>query len=209
MYLWLDMMAVVNPYARSGREVVLMQKTDLHPMFKNSKTPVLVCRKAKEYPVIYANPSAVLFFYHRINEESTQVEKANVRLEELFGADNRQALQTMIQLIETEGAVEGFVINVRPGEDAPVLAAVSGNRIEGEDTFILYIHDYQGEAIVDEDTIGVISANAVISMILKECSQAPDANDAISKVLTIAGRYLNVSRAYNFEDLKNEYTRNT
>jgi diguanylate cyclase (GGDEF)-like protein/PAS domain S-box-containing protein len=62
---------------------------------------------------------------------------------------------------------------------------------------------------INTESVAAISANAVISVILKECFQTIDVDEAINHILRISGQYLNISRSYIFEEIHHDYTRNT
>lgn len=188
-----------------------MQHALFQSIYKASKTPAIICRNVGEYPIIYANPSAILQFYWKINTEVTRMEEANVTLEDLFGTENKQALQAVVQTIMVEGGINFFRTNVKSKDGDPIPVSISGNQIYCQDgeMFVVYLEEDREKLHINAETVAAISANAVISVILKECFQTIDVDEAINQILRIAGKYLNVSRSYIIEDLLNEYTRNT
>ncbi|MDF2838777.1 MAG: diguanylate cyclase [Evtepia sp.] len=188
-----------------------MQHTVFHRIFKASKIPAIVCRNVSRYPIIYANPSAILQFYWQINTQGTKMEEANVILEDLFGSENKQTLQAVVQTIMVEGGITGFRTTVRSKDADPIPIIISGNQIDSEEgeTFVVYLQEDGERLRISAETVAAISANSVISVILKECFQTIDVDEAINQILRIAGQYLNVSRSYIIEDLFNQYTRNT
>lgn len=188
-----------------------MQNTIFQSIFKASKIPAIVCRNVGRYPIIYANPSAILQFYWQINTQGTKMKEANITLEDLFGTKNRQALQAVVQTILIEGGISDFRTNVRSEDGGPIPVVISGNQIDSKDgeTFVVYLEEDKEKLLIGAETVAAISANAVISVVLKACFQTIDAAEAINQILRIAGQYLNVSRSYIVEDLFNEYTSNT
>ena len=186
-----------------------MQESFYHRIFKTSKTPVVVCQNAIGYPVIYANPSAALLFYWWINGEVPGQSAGAVMLSELFGEEYQHALQAVVHSILLEGQIDRFFTNVRPKGGDPIAVSISGNWMEEEAAFILYFQEEHGEKPSDKETVGAISANSVISVILNECVQTIDVGEAINQILSITGQYLQVSRAYIVEDQWNDSAKNT
>lgn len=187
-----------------------MQNQLFHPILKASKIPAIVCRNVSEWPIVYANPSAILQFYWQINTQGTKMEETNVTLEDLLGSENKQAIQAMVQTIVTEGGITDFYITMRSEDGEVISLSISGNQIDcaEDELFLLYLQEDREVQHNNTETVAAISANAVISIILKECFQIIDVDEAINQILRISGQYLNVSRSYIFEDLFNEYTRN-
>lgn len=183
----------------------------LHSIFQSCQTPIIVCRNAARYPVVYANYSASLLFYQQIQNYGVDTEQNKVFLDELFGSSYRQTMLTVVNGILQEGKAEPFPGDFQPAGRDPVLSIISGNRIDyqQEDMFIIYFDEYWDNRMLCEESRSAITANAVISTVLKEAFQTVDPNEAISRALSIMGQYVDVSRAYIFEDLNTEYTGNT
>ena len=187
-----------------------MDNQTLHQIFRTMQTPVLVCKGEPGYLVRYANPGAGLLFHQKIRIYGQAVTQVDITLEELFGAENSSLLKTMVEIIFSEGKISGFPLMLPLEKEEHLTLQISGNVLDGEEgDFILYFSEAGEKQQGSGDIQGSVYANAIISLVLKEAYQTLQADLAINNVLRLAGQYVNVSRAYIFEELNPAYVRNS
>ncbi len=189
-----------------------MKAAFLQHIYQESRDPVLICRDTDGFPLVFASPSAVTFFQEQLLRADALAPDAPLLLTMLLGEENQEIINSLAKTIMSRGSATALLADIAAAGGVPLMLDVSGNRLAGmeeEGAFVLYFRECLEGTGFDREISNAILANTVTSMALKESIQEANPHKAIQAILTIAGQYLNVCRAYIFENLSGSFCSNT
>ena len=174
--------------------------------FKNLQIPVVVCRKGENNPLVFVNASAkTLLMPVPISaspEEKAQKEKLQGFLRFLNWQDYKYILDT----VEALGSIHRHktALHTAAGEVLGVFVSANCVEVQGLEYIVFYIDE-----LAREESFTGAGAGGVLPKIFHAAYHTGGVNESINKILSLAGNYARVSRAYIFEEISAAVTRNT
>jgi len=177
-------------------------------LFQHTAFPVIICKAGEPNEVVYVNTEARIMLDPRLTVRELTAGALSILLADLLKMKDRASLGHLKTALLATHTVSDFkaVITTFDGNEVPVYLSANRAELFGEAHFIIYAQpnydsEYGAENAADEIKI--------LSLIHNTAYNTADADEAVNKVLSLAGYYTGVARAYVFEDLGNDYTRNT
>ena len=180
----------------------------LQNMYGDLSLPVVVCENRGDMPVVYMNARAALMFSPSASVDRLAGEATSMgRLDALLHFDPSEAYQDFVRLCSEMGRVSDYHSHLTTfdGKHLPVL--LTGKRIDGRgvgDCFVFYLMDIHGDTGDSPQY-----EEGRLSFIINAALLDNDADASIKTVLAMAGRRMQVSRVYIFEELSATTTANT
>ncbi len=173
--------------------------------FKNIQMPVIVCENSEKYPLVFANPSAMLMMNPLLVSDSLREGAQPGCLDDLLRFQTEDRRASLFGPLQISGFVTDYKADILNHEDAPLLVTISANLVEvqGAQCIVMYIYD------TAEDELSAVDVNNMLGTVFQMSNQVSNVDDAITGILAYVGSWLHVSRAYIFEEISAEYTRNT
>lgn len=174
-------------------------------LYSTLQVPVIVCRNDDAMTVVYANASALILLNPSMSTQQQQGAE-QVALGRLMRFSSNGIQASILQTLRSVGTMDRYRTSFVNSNGETVYIQVVANTVERSDSayFVLYIQTVeQDEEAVSEER------ESVLFSILHTSHHATNIDEAVESIIAIAGRYVNVSRVYIFEDLHNNYTRNT
>lgn len=183
-----------------------MQENIFINLYASLPTPVIVIKRAAGMPTVFANAGARLLLNPLLTTDSLKDNTPTEALENLMSQQNHAMLDTLVSTVEQSGALDGFKASLINHEGIPVPVSIDANLITlaDGDYLVLYIHRIGDEGISSSEDV-----NATLAALFQLTNQSGDMDESINKVLAYIGNTVNVSRAYIFEEISAEETRNT
>ncbi len=177
-------------------------------IYRKFPLSAIIFKDRENYPIVYLNAYAKqtlnpLLVIDNIKEKTEENYLAQVMR---FKDHNQEA--SFFNMLRTLGSVDGYATEIVTPQDDMMPVRLTANRIEGEreDTYILYISD-RTEGILS--SLSPAEINNVLSSVFYISSHTDNIDEAINDILEYIGKYVDVSRAYIFEDISPLYTSNT
>ncbi len=176
-------------------------------LYRNLRIPVIVCEDGEGYPLAYANTAARLLLNPKLSVDNLMDADRESPLTDLMRFQNAYQCTEMFRALDRAGYVSGFSAYLVNYAGEPVTVSVDANTVEptapGDARhYALYLYD-QGASAEEVDGIGLLTA------VFHAANHTEQADEAIDSVLAIIGSGVKVSRAYVFEEISEEATRNT
>lgn len=175
-------------------------------MFKNLKTPVIACIDDENLTIACINFSANRLLNPLLNTKALKAKDKSVKLKDILRFHDENTINHITHSLRTLGSLDNYKINIISPEGKEISAAISANMVIFDNTriFVFYIYP-----IKDHDAISFEDINNAVYISFNMVCSTENADEAIDKILTFIGNYVNVSRAYIFEEISSVYTRNT
>ncbi len=184
-----------------------MELSVFHKLYGTLQTPVLVCQNTDELPVIYCNTQAEMLFLPAWSSQGGAQKPVYGNLRDFLKFRHEETYYAVRQMLVHAGYVDLYRSEVITQDYMILPTYLTGNLIPEEGApgyFVLYLnlHGDTREALSEgasEQMLGLLNATLL----------AGSAERAIQTVMELAGSYMDVSRAYVFEDIDEHTTRNT
>lgn len=174
--------------------------------FKNLQMPVIVCKDEDKYPLVFANTSARLLCNPMLSVEKLKNAKIDETLDDFLRFQKTATRETFINTLKEMGAVTGYKAALLTEEGQPYTVYLSSNTVDVDDNnyFVIYANESDGGG-----KLTYADVDNTIATAFQVAYQTHDTDEAINKILKLVGTYVDVSRAYIFEETSELMTRNT
>lgn len=175
--------------------------------FRQVQMPVIVCSCGERYPLILVNPYAQMLLNPQLTtlglKESNSAPKY---LGEILRFSSSEKLEDLVHPILSLGSIKDYRVSILTFEHKEIPVTVTANHVaaSGEEYIVLYF-------IMDEQA-GFLSGqsdNETMNKVFHASQHTTNTNEAIHKILRIVGSYVRADRAYIFEEISPDITRNT
>jgi diguanylate cyclase (GGDEF)-like protein/PAS domain S-box-containing protein len=175
-------------------------------MFKDINIPVIVCEDGDEMNVSFANREAYLLLNPSIILEKPDADSSQkVPLRQLMRFQIEREQDNIRQTLEHAGSLSQYSLKLKSPEERVISVKIAANiACLGESKYII-IYVFYDESDSDLSR----EYNDILAYVLNTSYHSTDINQAVQMILSRVGEYIDVSRVYIFEDLLNDYTRNT
>lgn len=175
-------------------------------LYDNLRLPVIVAENAPGFPVVYINTEAQLYLSLSISVRRLKHRTILGNFSNILRFDDPQTYDDIESVLKKHGAINELMVTVISYEKEVLSAELSANilEIKGTEYVIFYVRILDAVLQKDEAITGEL-----LTRILHEAYDSKSTEETIQAILSLAGRRLNVSRVYIFEDISPEYTRNT
>ncbi len=175
-------------------------------IFKDINIPVIVCEDGDDMMVSFANREAYLLLNPSIILEKPEADfYLQVPLRQLMRFQNEGEQDNMRQTLEHIGSFSQYSLKLISPEAGVIPVKIAANiACLGEFKYII-IYVFYDESDCDLSN----EYNDILAYVLNTSYHSTDINHAVQMILSRVGEYIGVSRVYIFEDLFNNYTRNT
>lgn len=184
-----------------------MNKFIFENIYKDINIPVIVCEDGDEMMVSFANREAYLLLNPSIIlEKSDDADSSlHIPLRQLMRFQNEGDQDNIRQTLGHAGSLSQYSLKLMSPEAGVIPVKIAANTANlGESKYII-IYIYYDES--DGDSTN--EYNDILAYVLNTSYHSTDINQAVQMILSRVGEYIGVSRVYIFEDLFNNYTRNT
>ena len=173
--------------------------------FKSLQMPVIVCENTDGYPIVLANTSARLLCNPLLTIDKLKQKKENESLDDFMTFQNKQTRDTFLDSLKKIGSLTGYKASLLTAEDEPFTVYLSSNIVSIYDVeyFVIYIKEGEDGGFSEADVDNTITSAFQIAY------QTNDIDEAINKILKLTCVFVNVSRAYIFEEISIYLTSNT
>lgn len=175
-------------------------------IFKTTSFPVIVCRNTEQYPIVFANVQAHILLNPHFSVTTRDHSKNHVHfLHELLKFNTSGTLEDILTIVANTGSVNNYKAAVIAAGDNLIFVSLFVHlvHIEDESYIVIYVNEVPTGDWTDKDF------SDAMSRVLKIAYHSASANEAIQLILSAAGQISQVSRAYIFEEVSAELTRNT
>ncbi len=173
-------------------------------IFKDINIPVIVCEDGDEMMVSFANREAYLLLNPSIILEKPD-SSLQIPLRQLMHLQNEEEQDNIRQTLEHGGSLSQYSLKLISPEAEVIPVKIAANiACLGELKYII-IYVFYDESDCDSSN----EYNDILAYVLNTSYHSTDINQAVQMILSRVGEYIGVSRVYIFEDLFNNYTRNT
>lgn len=175
-------------------------------IFKDISIPVIVCEDGDDMMVSFANREAYLLLNPSINLEKPDADSfLQVPLRQFMRFQNEGEQDNIRQTLGLAGSLSQYSLKLISPEGGvfPVKIAANIACLDELKYTILYV--FYDESDYDSSN----EYNDILAYVLNTSYHSTDINQAVQMILSRVGEYIGVSRVYIFEDLFNNYTRNT
>ena len=174
--------------------------------FKNLQMPVIVCENTDNYPLVFANTSARLLCNPLITIDKLKDNTIDEYFDDFIHFQKRETREVFLSSLKNMGAVTGYKAALLTVDYEPFTVYLSSNLISVEDKeyFVIYVNESDGGG-----KLTYTDVDNTIETAFQIAYQTHDIDEAINKILGIVGIYVDVSRAYIFEEISPTMTRNT
>jgi diguanylate cyclase (GGDEF)-like protein len=175
-------------------------------IFKDINIPVIVCEDGDDMMVSFANREAYLLLNPSIILEKPDADSyQQVPLRQLMRFQNEGEQDNIRQTLEHIGSFSQYSLKLISPEAGVIPVKIAANiACLGEFKYII-IYVFYDESDCDSSN----EYNDILAYVLNTSYHSTDINHAVQMILSRVGEYIGVSRVYIFEDLFNNYTRNT
>lgn len=183
-----------------------MAFTYFERIFSKMQIPVIVCEDKEAYPLVYVNSVARMLLNPILKHEERENGEARCDIRDILRFTSEKNCERLMQTVKNLGAINGFQADLVNHEGENISAVISGNIVEIEGVprcFVLYIND------MPQARNDLVDNNKVVDTAFGLAYRSGNVDDAIGSVLALIGNYAQVSRVYVFEEISEEYTRNT
>ena len=177
-------------------------------LFQHATFPVIICKAEAPNEVVYVNTEARIMLDPKLTVRELNAGALSILLDDLLKMKAHAALEHLKTALLTSHGVSNFktIITTFDGKDVPVYVSANRSELLDEPHFIIYAQTNYSSGHSGVDPVDEIK---IMSLIHNAVYNTADADEAVNKVLSLAGYFTGVARTYVFEDLGNEYTRNT
>lgn len=168
--------------------------------------PVIVCKNTKGHPLVFANTSARLLCNPLLAIEKLKNNQTDELFDDFMRFQKKETRDAFFDSLNNMGAVTGYKASLLTVENEPFTVYLSSNIASVNDTefFIIYANESDGGG-----KLTYADVDNTISTAFQIAFQTHDIDEAINKILGLAGTYVDVSRVYIFEETSHTMTRNT
>lgn len=172
-----------------------MPEKQLAAIYEQLKTPVLICRKSAALPVVFLNPAAKLLFAPHLSLEILRGRNKAGSLASVLRFKKREMFHFFRRELSETGAVSGFDVEILSFQGDVVPARLHANVVAPERDALCIIY-------VDprEDANACESDAWIMNRILNASHGVTDFDEAIQRILELAGMHVEASRAFIMED---------
>lgn len=174
--------------------------------FKNLQMPVLVCENKDNYPIVFANTSARLLFNPMLTVENLKGKATENNFDDFVKFQSEETRDAFLASLKNMRTIAGFKANLLTLDGESFSVYISSNivNVGSKEYFIMYASEGSDSGILsDEDVTNILTTAFQIAY------NTHDVDEAINKILGLAGTYVDVSRVYIFEETSPIMTRNT
>ncbi len=175
-------------------------------LYDNLRLPVIVAENTPSFPVVYINTEAQLYLSLSISVRRLKNRTTLGDFSSILRLDDRQTYDDIEAALKKHGSINELMVTMISYDKEVLSAELSANILEfnGTEYVLFYVRILDVALQKEEAFIGEL-----LSRILHEAYNSKSTAETIQSILSLAGRRLNVSRVYVFEDISPEYTRNT
>lgn len=172
--------------------------------FRNAQVPVIVLEDRERYPVVFANARIRLLLNPLLTIDKLKESSGETYLEDMIRFLREEQREGLFRTLAATGTASAYKAELLNYEDVVINVSISANTVEmdGGRCLVLYI-EKEGGGPAETDI------NSAVSTAFQIANHTSGVEAAIDDVLAFAGSYVRVSRAYIFEEISEEYTRNT
>lgn len=176
-------------------------------IYDNLRMPVFICGTTPEHEVIFLNPAAKLAFAPMSARlpRAPGAPKEDTSLRHFLRFQSEKDFTLIDTMLKSVGAVNNFKTRVLSflGDVMAVTIHANVITLHGESRVIFYV---QG---LSDNAWDAVGTENLLARLLETIYHSTNIDETIQSVLTIVGQQVNASRAYVFEDIDDETTRNT
>lgn len=174
--------------------------------FKNLQMPVIVCENDHEYSLVFANTSARLLCNPLLTVEKLKDKNTNESFDSFMRFQKKETRKMFLETLTSMGAVTGYKASLLTADDEPFTVYLSSNMVSVYDTeyFVIYVNESDGGG-----KLTYVDVDNTIATAFQIAYNTHDIDEAINNILSLVGTYVDVSRAYIFEEISPTTTRNT
>lgn len=182
-----------------------MVQTFFGRMFDNLQTPVIVFASGEKRFIAYANSSMKLRLNPMLTIENLKNKTENYDMSGFFRFSDTHQNDAFWQRLLRTGSITNFKATLCTFEESELPVILSANMVEfqNESYYIVYMDED-----IDDDTHEQTNER-IESTAFHLAYDIYDTDEAINKILGLVGSNVHVSRAYIFEEISPEMTRNT
>ncbi len=175
-------------------------------LYDNLRQPVIVAENSPGFPVIYINTEAQLFLSLSISIRRLKNRTILGNFSAILRFEDQQTYADIEEVMKKHGAINELMVTVISYEKEVLSAELSANIIEFNDReYVIFYVRFLDASVQKEEAI----TGELLTRILHEAYDSKSTDDTIQAIISLAGKRLNVSRVYVFEEVSDEYTRNT
>ncbi|MCD7947306.1 MAG: diguanylate cyclase [Oscillospiraceae bacterium] len=183
-----------------------LELAQLEQVYKNAPFPVVICGDDEAMTFIYANTPAQLIFSPDMVAAHFKEGAKTMPLSQFFKLRRQSLLHEFVDMVRETGTVFHYrVVGINfEGTELPL--ALSGNLVAVDEGNCIVIY------IIQETNYHIGSAKSsseVMERIFHVAYESNSVDEAIQKIIGIAGLTMEVSRSYIFETISAEVTANT
>ncbi len=173
--------------------------------FQNMQTPVVVCEKSSRHPIVFANASAWLIMNPQSVTEGLHRNNKTYFLGDVLMFKSEAVRAGLFITLGMVGSVTDYKADICTYDGKEISMTISANIAEamGTQYILLYLHQ------ADTSTLSAMDVQQMLRTLFHISNQEATADGAIRGMLSYTGDRLGVSRAYIFESISAELTRNT
>lgn len=176
-------------------------------IYANLSIPVVVCQNTGDLPLVYMNVQATMLFLPTYLASSMQGDTSQGVLTDILKFETWEDYSAFTRAITATCQVQGQRCKAVTYEKRELPVTVFGNSIAGDvpnEYFVLYL--FGQDAIQDDE---VLNRQINLYEIINGALRAENVDESIQLLLAMAGRQMQVSRSYIFEEISPTTTRNT
>lgn len=182
-----------------------MPETYFSNTFASLAVPVIVVGDAENMPVVFANASARLLLNPLFTVNRLKAEADAEQLRTMLLLKDDSVYDGLLGALKAGGTIAELHACLISHDGAEVPVIIDANRVllDGNGYFVIYLHNEQ----VSQTGLGDV--RTVVATLFQLTNQAKTVDEAINQILAYIGSSVQVSRAYIFEEISAEDTRNT
>lgn len=190
----------------SGGMEFNLNKIIFENIFKDINIPVIVCEYGDEMMVSFANREAYLLLNPSIIMEKPGTDSSpQIPLHQLMRFQNPGEQDNIRQTLQHAGSLSQYSLKLMSHEAEAIPVKIAANITSLDELKYIIIYVFYDESYCDSSN----EYNDILAYVLNTSYHSTDINQAVQMILSRVGEYIGVSRVYIFEDLFNNYTRNT
>lgn len=181
-----------------------MNKTFFEELYKNIHIPVIVCNDNSRMTVVFANTSTYMFNPSSNTEIVLKGSAEHLPFNEFIRLKDDSEQKAIFETLNATGILNYYATILISDDGAEIPVYLMANTVKFDDRKYIVIYILNSNSSMNEN-----KSNEVLFSILNVAHHSKDIGKAIQSIISISGEYMHVSRVYIFEDLLNDYTRNT
>lgn len=181
-----------------------MERNIFEDIYKFASMPVIVCDDNEDMTVCFVNKEAGLLLNPTLAVEMLSDENlSHVSLWRIMRFNNLSKQNNFRQAINNISSLNRYSATIYSSKNIIISVILSANKIQlkGCKYIVIYIFS-KGN---DKNT----GNSDLLSSMLNMTYHSTDIDQSVQLILSSVGEYINISRVYIFEDLFNNYVRNT